>query len=106
MEKIKNFVQNFLNAERDTQIRTIAFFIVLINLVLKTFFKKELELDADTVLTWVLTAATVVTGIWSWWKNNSFSEEAKKHDALMRAEKKSVFDEETPEDEFVTEDEE
>ena len=104
MKKIANFFVNFWNADREVKIRTIALVIALINLVLYLCGKNQITVEADVIWKYITTIVTVATSFVAWWKNNSISPEAKAADLIMRAAKKSVY-EEVAEDEFITEDE-
>ena len=60
----------------DTIIRTILTFIALINSVLVLLGKDKLPWTEDEVYQACSAVFAVATGIWSWWKNNSFTFEA------------------------------
>lgn len=83
MEKIKNFILNFIKADRDVQIRTIALLIAIINLILYLIGKDNLPVTAEQVWGGVSIVLTVITSIPAWWKNNSISPEAKQADKFL-----------------------
>ena len=68
------------NVKSDTIIRTILTFVALVNSVLVIMDKDKLPWTEDEVYQGVSAVFAVATGIWSWWKNNSFSPEAIKAD--------------------------
>ena len=104
LSKIGTFIENFLKAERGTQLRTITFFGSLIAMVAQTVFKKQITFDDEVILKYILECAVVITGLISWWKNNDITPIARQFTEAMRAEKKSIS-EEVLEDEFITENE-
>ena len=63
--------------------RTIALAVTLLNTILTAAGKNPLPFSDTDVYSAVSTAATVVTAIIAWWKNNSFTENAKKADRYM-----------------------
>ena len=64
--------------------RTIALAVTLLNTILTAAGKNPLPFSDTDVYSAVSTAATVVTAIIAWWKNNSFTENAKKADKYMQ----------------------
>ncbi len=73
---------------RNTIIRTVILFIALLNQVLTMSGKNPLPFSDDEIyelLTMVITAGASIT---AWWKNNSFTEEAKKADEYLKELKK------------------
>lgn len=67
----------------ETIIRTIILAFALINQILTIFGLNPLPI-AETELYNILSmAATIITTVWSWWKNNSFTEAAIKADKYM-----------------------
>lgn len=68
----------------DTLIRTICLLLALVNQVLSIYGISPLPISDETVELMVSTAATVIFAVWSWWKNNSFTQEAIAGDELMR----------------------
>lgn len=104
LSKIGTFIENFLNADKGTQIRTITFFASIVALIAQTVFKKEITFDAETIRYYIIEVAVVVAGIISWWKNNDITPIARQYTEAMRAEKQTVY-EEIEEDEYLTENE-
>lgn len=68
----------------DTIARTIVLVIVLINMVLDIFGIAPIEIREDIVYQAVSAIAMIVAAIWAWWKNNSFTKEAKTADEILR----------------------
>lgn len=63
-----------------TWVRTLILIIALVNqgLVMAGVMKKEISFDSwESIATYILTA---VTAVWSWWKNNSFTQIAQEAD--------------------------
>lgn len=76
LEKIKT-------VKPDTWARTICFALSLINQVLVIFGKEALPFAEDDVYQIISIAALFVTGVAAWWKNNSFTSDAKKADKFL-----------------------
>lgn len=63
-----------------TWVRTFILVIALVNqaLLMLGISKNEIDLDSwATVGSYIL---TVITSLWSWWKNNSFTQDAQNAD--------------------------
>lgn len=69
----------------DTVARTIILFLSLINQFLIVLGKHPLPCSEDEIYALVSAATTVVATIWSWWKNNSFTQKALDADDFMKA---------------------
>ena len=69
----------------DSQViaRTIILTIALINQIFAIFGRQQIPVQEDTVYQIVSLLFTIVTTVWSWWKNNSFTQEAIKADEYM-----------------------
>lgn len=69
----------------DSQViaRTIILAIALINQIFAIFGRQQIPVQEDTVYQIVSLLFTIITTVWSWWKNNSFTPEAIKADAYM-----------------------
>lgn len=72
-----------MQIKTETIIRTIVTFFVLINSILAILGKNKLPWTEDEMYTGVSAAAALVTTLWSWWKNNSFTAAAIKADSYM-----------------------
>lgn len=61
---------------RGTIIRTVVLFIVLLNQVILFLGGDALPYSESQIYEAVSVVATVATSLWTWWKNQSFSEAA------------------------------
>ncbi|WP_130807638.1 SPP1 phage holin family protein [Senegalia massiliensis] len=76
---------NFKGVNKATWVRIVGLFLVLINQVSISFFKFELiSFGDEQIYEGVSTILTVVMAIVAGWKNNSFTEEAQKADAVLK----------------------
>lgn len=73
------------NVKTDTIIRTIVLALALINQLLSASGHAVLPITDDQVETLVSTGATVLATVWSWWKNNSFTQNAIAADCYLEA---------------------
>lgn len=78
--------------DSQTIARTIILAIALINQIFAIFGRQQIPVQEDTVYQIVSLLFTIVTTVWSWWKNNSFTQEAIKADAYMRELKEAKND--------------
>lgn len=76
-----------LHVKADTIARTIVLFLALANQVMVAFGWSPVEIEENNVYTLVSTIATMVTAVWAWWKNNSFTKAAIKADEVLKEEK-------------------
>lgn len=74
--------------QKDTIIRTVIAFVVIINTVLTLFDKNPLPYSTDEIEVAVAAVLDVVTTIWVWWKNNSFTVAARIGDETMKYQKR------------------
>lgn len=72
-----------------TLLRTILLIVSLINLLLVIFGRKVLPFTNDDIYQWFTAIFTIYISIRTWWKNNSFTYEAIKADALLNTLKKA-----------------
>ncbi len=73
-----------MKVKTETIIRTAVLALALLNQVLVICGKTPLPVK-DEELTQVLSLClTIGASLWSWWKNNSFTDAARTADALMR----------------------
>lgn len=68
-------------------VRIIVSVVTIVNLLAAQFGFDPLNLDEGTVYTIVSTAAAVVAWIWGFWKNNNFTNAAKKGQIITNYEK-------------------
>ena len=62
--------------KKSTLIRTVLLFAALVNQLLTVFDINPIPLSDETLSGFLSAGFTIVTGIWAWWKNNSFTTEA------------------------------
>ena len=67
----------------DTIARTIWLALVLINQALAICGKEKIPITESEIYQLVTLIATIVTAVWTWWKNNSFTRAAIKADEYM-----------------------
>ena len=72
------------NIKQETIIRTIILFLAIINNALALFGKSPLPIDNETVSMVVSFIFTTGASLWTWWKNNSFTENAIKADDYLK----------------------
>lgn len=72
-----------LKIESGTIARTIVLFIALINQLFAVFGRQQIPLNEDLIYQLVSAGFTIISTIWAWWKNNSFTPEAIIADAYM-----------------------
>lgn len=68
----------------DTWARTICLLLAMVNQVLAIFGKGALPFAENDIYQIVSLAATIITGMAAWWKNNSFTPEAKLSDKILK----------------------
>lgn len=73
-----------MNVKTDTIARTIVLILALLNQVLAVAGKGTLDIAENDIYQLVSLGATVVTAIWAWWKNNSFTKPAIAADYYMK----------------------
>lgn len=76
-----------LQIKASTIARTVVLFLALANQVMVAFGWSPIEIDEDSVYTLVSTVVTIVTAVWAWWENNSFTQAAIKADKVLEEEK-------------------
>ena len=78
-----------MKISKETIIRTIITAIALINSVLTMTGKNPLPFSEEEMYTGLSSLASVITVIWSWWKNNSFTHNAIVADSYLKDLKKT-----------------
>lgn len=73
-----------MNISIDTLIRSGVLLIALMNQILTVFGINPLPLSEEEAYAALTNIATVVTALWAWWKNNSFTKEAIRADEYMK----------------------
>jgi SPP1 family holin len=76
---------NFAGVTPETWARTIVLFIALINQILAIMGKGQIEIAESDIYQICSLVFTVISTIWAWWKNNSFSVSAQDGDKVMKA---------------------
>lgn len=71
-----------MKVKTDTIVRTILLVLALINQVLAIMGKQAFPITEDQVYQMVSLVATIVTSVWAWWKNNSFTRAAIEADVV------------------------
>lgn len=72
------------NINNKTIIRTIVLIIALVNQILVSSGKNPLPWSDDQIYESISILLTVSTSLWSWWKNNSFTQNAIKCDEMLK----------------------
>lgn len=74
---------NLKGVSMQTWVRTLVLILALVNQALVMFGVTDNEVELET-WTWYATYAfTVISAVWSWWKNNSFTQKAQQADAIL-----------------------
>ena len=73
---------------KETIIRTVLLSLALLNQILVSMGKSIIPIEDELISQLVSSAFTVVTSIWAWWKNNSFTFAAIEADKLLKELKK------------------
>ena len=74
----------FKEVKKDTIIRTAILLLAIINNGLALFGKSPLPIDNETIVAVISFIFTTASAIWTWWKNNSFTEDAIKADKYLK----------------------
>ncbi len=77
---------------KGTIIRTIALAVVLLNLLLKALGKPLIDYDEGTVMYWLEYIIEIAVILVTFWKNNSFSENAIKADEFLKKLKNDEYE--------------
>lgn len=72
-----------MKVKKSTVVRTVVFAVAIINQVLTFTGLNPLPFSGDEVGEWISGIFSVVTFIWAWWKNNSFSQAAIQADETL-----------------------
>lgn len=72
-----------MKVKTETIIRTVVLILALINQVLAIMGKQKIPITEDEVYQLVSLLVTICAALWSWWKNNSFTQPAIKADEYM-----------------------
>ena len=74
----------FKNMTAGALVRTVTLAVALLNLVLTSFGKNPLPFSDEQVYTGLSALVTVAAALAAWWKNNSFTDSARRADELLR----------------------
>ncbi len=74
---------NLKGVSAQTWVRTIILLLALVNQALVMFGISKTEIELEQWTQWASYIFTVVTAVWSWWKNNSFTDKAQDADILI-----------------------
>ena len=78
-----------MKISKGTIVRTIMLVIVIINMILKHFGIDVINVEESQVLTFVETLIEIAVIIVTFWKNNSFTQNAIKADEFLKTLKES-----------------
>ena len=67
----------------DTIIRTIVLIMALANQILAIYGKQAIPVTEDQVYQLITLLVTVISALWAWWKNNSFTNAAIEADKYL-----------------------
>lgn len=74
---------NLKGVSMQTWVRTLVLGLALLNQALVMFGVTDTEVELETWTQYATYAFTVISSIWSWWKNNSFTQKAQQADAVL-----------------------
>lgn len=72
-----------LHISAGTVARTLVLILAIINQILSACGKSPLPIESETLEQLVTAGFTIVAALIAWWKNNSFTTNALKADALL-----------------------
>ena len=72
-----------MKIKTETIIRTIVLALALINQVLAIYGKEAFPVTEDQVYQTVTLIVTIISAVWAWWKNNSFTRPAIRADIYL-----------------------
>lgn len=74
---------NFKGVSVQTWARTLVLILALVSQLCVILGKRTEAIDVDQWQEYVTYALTVISSIWAWWKNNSFTDKAQNADKLL-----------------------
>ncbi|MBP3442974.1 MAG: phage holin [Clostridia bacterium] len=74
---------NLKGVSMQTWVRTLVLILALVNQALVMFGVTDNEVELETWTRYATYAFTVISAVWSWWKNNSFTQKAQQADAIL-----------------------
>lgn len=75
---------NLKGVSKQTWARTIVLLLALVNQALVMFEVTDRVVELETWAQYATYALTVISAVWSWWKNNSFTQKAQEADTLLK----------------------
>lgn len=75
---------NIKGVTAQTWARTIVLLLALISQLAVILGKRSEAIDVDQWQEYATYILTVIGSVWSWWKNNSFTDNAQKADKMLR----------------------
>ena len=74
---------NLKGVSVQTWVRTLVLVLALINQALVMFGVSKTEIEIEQWTQYASYIFTVITAVWSWWKNNSFTDKAQEADIII-----------------------
>ena len=75
---------NLKGVSKQTWARTIVLLLALVNQALVMFEVTDRVVELETWAQYATYIFTVISALWSWWKNNSFTAKAQEADTLLK----------------------
>lgn len=75
---------NLKGVSIQTWVRTLVLILALVNQALVMFGITDRQVELEAWTRYVTYIFTVISAIWSWWKNNSFTAKAQEADTLLK----------------------
>ena len=72
-----------MKVKTETIIRTIVLILALVNQVLAIYGKQKIPITEDEIYQLITLIVTIGASLWTWWKNNSFTQPAIQADEYM-----------------------
>lgn len=92
MAKIKDIISNISNVKVGTWVRLVLLVVSLINMALAAAGKAPISADYDEIYTIVSIVFSVIVGLDSYWKNNSFTSAAQAADEYFHNQQLAIED--------------
>lgn len=75
-----------MKIEQGTIIRTAVLALALVNQILTSAGKNPIPISDDQLYSILTGVFTIGASLWSWWKNNSFTQKAIEADQVLKGE--------------------
>lgn len=92
MNKLKDIITNIKKVKAGTWVRLILLVVSLVNMALAAAGKAPISADYDELYTIVSIVFSVIVGLESYWKNNSFTSAAQAADEYLHNQKLATED--------------